>query len=168
MYHFFVLFPLPSHLAPSRHSLSLPTPSVHAPPPCTSPALIPYSEPSTSGPNSIQSMQPCCQAAASETDCLANENYTNFYDCRLLNDVGGDCTSLVCDAAVTASPTPSGTATGTEAGEEEVDDADAAAEESGAGRASPLVFGRESAAAAASMLVVATAVSVAAAAAAFV
>ncbi|CAM9235706.1 unnamed protein product, partial [Scytosiphon promiscuus] len=48
-----------------------------------------------------QSMQPCCQAEASETDCLANENYTNYYDCRLLTDVGDDCTSLVCDAVGT-------------------------------------------------------------------
>ncbi|CAN0407925.1 unnamed protein product, partial [Hapterophycus canaliculatus] len=53
-----------------------------------------------------QSMHACCVTEASDTDCLANENFTNYYDCRLQNDVGEDCTSLVCDAVGTGSPTP--------------------------------------------------------------
>jgi len=49
-----------------------------------------------------QALAPCCQNEATSIDCLANAAYMDFYDCRLLNDVGGDCTGLSCDAVGTA------------------------------------------------------------------
>lgn len=56
--------------------------------------------------NNKQSQQPCCQSEASPTDCLANDAYTDFYDCRLQNDVvGEDCLALNCDAVGTPAPT---------------------------------------------------------------
>eukprot|EP00752_Nemacystus_decipiens_P015677 g13991.t1 len=53
-----------------------------------------------------QSAQACCQDVASPDDCLANEAYTNFYECRLSLDVpGGECTVLNCDAVDATKPT---------------------------------------------------------------
>lgn len=53
-----------------------------------------------------QSAQPCCQSEASPTDCLANAAYTDFYDCRLQNDVfDEECLALSCDAVGTPAPT---------------------------------------------------------------
>ncbi|CAN0183974.1 unnamed protein product [Ectocarpus sp. 6 AP-2014] len=53
--------------------------------------------------------QACCQAEASSTDCLANEFYVAYYDCRLVNDVvGEECTGLSCAAVGTPAPTPVG------------------------------------------------------------
>lgn len=49
-----------------------------------------------------QAAAACCQNEATSVDCLANAAYMNFYDCRLQNDVGGDCTGLSCDAVGTA------------------------------------------------------------------
>ncbi|CAN0280812.1 unnamed protein product [Ectocarpus sp. 12 AP-2014] len=56
-----------------------------------------------------QAAQACCQAEASSTDCLANEFYVAYYDCRLVNDVvGEECTGLSCAAVGTPAPTPVG------------------------------------------------------------
>ncbi|CAM9478957.1 unnamed protein product [Ectocarpus sp. 13 AM-2016] len=56
-----------------------------------------------------QAAQACCQAEASSTDCLANEFYVAYYDCRLVNDVVGEkCTGLSCAAVGTPAPTPVG------------------------------------------------------------
>ncbi|CAB1096391.1 unnamed protein product [Ectocarpus sp. CCAP 1310/34] len=56
-----------------------------------------------------QAAQACCQAEASSTDCLANEFYVAYYDCRLVNDVvGEECTGLSCAAVGTPGPTPVG------------------------------------------------------------